>query len=83
MGSGTGDCREVQWLYPDIELVVETYGGEYNDKILVETAGGVGPDVMLLDSISVPYWAEKGILIDRTPYLERKLLISSTSSSPM
>lgn len=59
-------------LYPDIELVVETYGGEYNDKILVETAGGVGPDVMLLDSISVPYWAEKGILIDLTPYLEKE-----------
>jgi multiple sugar transport system substrate-binding protein len=60
--------EEFNQLYPDIELTVESYAG-YDDKILVETAGGVGPDIMLLDSISVPFWMEKDVLIDLTPYL--------------
>lgn len=64
-------AEEFNRLYPDIELIVESYA-EYNDKILVETAGGVGPDIMLLDSISVPFWVDTGILYDLNPYIAKE-----------
>lgn len=66
--------RAYERLYPGARVVQQSAGtgaAEYRERILTSMAGGVPPDVFLLDNIDVPAFVDRGTLLDLAPYLPR------------
>jgi multiple sugar transport system substrate-binding protein len=60
--------------HPGIVVQQQSAGtgqAEYRERILTSMAAGQPPDVFLLDNIDVPAFANRGVLLDLTPYLAR------------
>src|SRR5690554_4761764 len=56
---------------PSIEVEVEVAAwGEYWTKLQVQTAGGVAPDVFLINAPSFVDYMRRGMLLDLTPFIE-------------
>lgn len=43
----------------------------YHEKLLVEIMGGVAPDIMLINDKLLPEFAQKGVLLNLKPYIQR------------
>jgi multiple sugar transport system permease protein len=77
-----GDFKEIQALQDTIRAFERDYpgvtvrgervpaGGEYTQKLLIEQAAGLTPDVIFCGS-QFAQFAEKGMLLDLMPFVER------------
>lgn len=57
--------------YPQVRVTQEAIPSGYREKILTSMSSGAPPDVLLLDSIDVPTFADRGLLVDLAPYADR------------
>ncbi len=58
--------------HPGIAVQQQSAGAgqaEYRERILTSMVAGRPPDVLLLDNIDVPAFADRGVLLDLAPYL--------------
>ena len=58
-------------LHPGVRVVQESTGISYKEKILTSIASGNPPDVFLLDSIDVPAFVNRRVLLDLAPFAAR------------
>ncbi|HHW08629.1 MAG TPA: extracellular solute-binding protein [Firmicutes bacterium] len=56
--------------HPDIEVQLEVIA-DYFEKLMVQLAGGVYPDVLKVDAATISEMKPMGILEELTPYLEK------------
>ena len=63
--------RRFEQLHPGVRVVQESIGVSYKEKILTSIAAGDPPDVFLLDSIDVPAFVNRGVLLDLAPFASR------------
>ena len=47
-------------------------GPPYMEKVLTQFAGGAAPDVLFVEANNFKEFAEKGVLTDLTPYIEKE-----------
>ena len=59
--------------HPGVRVVNEPVSNqaEYREKVITAIASGSPPDVLLLDGIDVPSFADAGVLLDLTPFAAR------------
>ena len=59
--------------HPGVRVVNEPVSNqaEYREKVITAIASGSPPDVLLLDGIDVPSFAEAGVLLDLAPFAQR------------
>ncbi len=57
--------------HPGIDVEIVHIAARYNDKILTMMAGGLAPDVMMVEITPYPQFAAKGALLELTQYIER------------
>lgn len=59
--------------HPGVRVVNEPVSNqaEYREKVITAIASGSPPDVLLLDGIDVPSFAEAGVLLNLTPFAAR------------
>lgn len=70
--------RRFEELHPEVRVVQESTSISYKEKILTSMASGTPPDVFLLDSIDVPAFVNRGLLLDLAPFAGRVGLDLST-----
>lgn len=66
-----GIAEEFNRLNPGIRVIVESIPGNYKEKIMLATAAGTPPDVYLLDSVIMPTFTNRGLLVDLKPHAEK------------
>jgi len=54
-----------------LEMVQSNSGEDYQSKILTKIAGNVAPDVFHLDTIYLPYFVKKDVLLDLSQFLSQ------------
>lgn len=64
-------AREFMKRYPHIRVVIESIPTHYKEKIMTTMAAGTPPDVFLLDSVIMPTFVNRGLLVDLKPWAER------------
>ncbi|MGD8238071.1 MAG: sugar ABC transporter substrate-binding protein, partial [Armatimonadota bacterium] len=57
--------------HPGIDVEIVHIPARYNDKVLTMMAGGLAPDVMMVEITPYPQFAVKGALLDLGEYVER------------
>lgn len=58
--------------YPNIDIEVQALPWDQaHDKLLMAVASGEGPDVVQMGTSWIPEFADAGVLMDFTPYLEK------------
>lgn len=59
--------------HPGVRVVNEPVSNqaEYREKVITAIASGSPPDVLLLDGIDVPSFAQAGVLLNLTPFASR------------
>lgn len=59
--------------HPGVRVVSEPVSNqaEYREKVITAIASGSPPDVLLLDGIDVPSFAQAGVLLDLAPFAAR------------
>ncbi|MCI0435430.1 MAG: sugar ABC transporter substrate-binding protein [Gemmatimonadetes bacterium] len=59
--------------FPSIPVCFESLSGAgiYREKVLTSMAAGTPPGVFLLDGIDIPAFANRGVLLDLTPFAAR------------
>lgn len=57
----------------DLQMTMIQGFNDYMNQIKVRTAAGNYPDIMHLDLVTLNDFAQKGLLLDLTPYLDSKL----------
>jgi len=60
---------EFMRLNPDIKVELESIPESYEQKILTSVAANTAPDVFLLDSVIIPAFINKNVLLNLTPYI--------------
>lgn len=62
-----------QRAHPGVRVVNEPVSNqaEYREKVITAIASGAPPDVILLDGIDVPSFAQAGVLLDLAPFAAR------------
>jgi len=65
--------RAFEATHPGVRVVNEPVSNqaEYREKVITAIASGSPPDVLLLDGIDVPAFAESGVLLDLAPFADR------------
>ena len=64
-------AEEFMKLYPHIRIVIESIPYSYKEKIMISIAAGSPPDVFLLDSVILPTFINRGLLVDLRPYADK------------
>jgi multiple sugar transport system substrate-binding protein len=57
--------------HPEVRVTQEAIPNSYRERILTSMTSGAPPDVLLLDSIDVPAFVDRGLLVDLAPYADR------------
>ena len=60
---------EFMRLNPDIKVELGSIPESYEQKILTSVAANTAPDVFLLDSVIIPAFINKNVLLNLTPYI--------------
>ena len=60
-------------LGTDIQLTAIQSGDDYNNQLRVRMSAGNYPDLFTTDYVYLKEFAEKGLLLDLTPYLDKEL----------
>ncbi|MEO6443942.1 MAG: sugar ABC transporter substrate-binding protein [Gemmatimonadaceae bacterium] len=65
--------REFERAHPGVRVVNEPVSNqaEYREKVITAIASGAPPNVLLLDGIDVPAFAQAGVLLDLAPFAPR------------
>lgn len=65
--------RAFERVHPGVRIVNEPVSNqaEYREKVITAIASGSPPDVLLLDGIDVPSFAQAGVLLDLAPFATR------------
>lgn len=65
--------RGFERAHPGVRVVNEPVSNqaEYREKVITAIASGSPPDVLLLDGIDVPSFAQAGVLLNLTPFAAR------------
>lgn len=66
-----GLLREFERRHPGVRVVQESVPNQYREKMLTSFAAGTPPDVFLLDSVDLPAFVNRNLLVDLAPYLDR------------
>ena len=75
--------REFKKIYPDITVNIDHIPQNYTDKVLTEIAGGVGPDVMWIQSNgSFAPLVRKGLLLNLSVFFAKDKEIRSDDFFP-
>jgi len=64
-------AAEFMRRHPEVRVEVETIPTSYKEKILTSVAAGSPPDVFLLDSVIIPAFVNRDILVDLMPYIRK------------
>ncbi|PYI56271.1 extracellular solute-binding protein [Paenibacillus flagellatus] len=62
-----------QKLNVDLQLTAIASGEDYKNQIRVRLSGGNYPDLFSVDFADVKEFADKGLLLDLTPYMDKEL----------
>ena len=62
--------KEFERLHPNIIVKPIHIPTNYKETVLTSIAGGAPPDVLLLDSVIIPAFVGKDLLVNLTPYAE-------------
>lgn len=80
------ECEKAfEKLHPDVDVVIETIdGGSYTEKVILQAATGLGPDVIELwpGSYFEPL-VQEGLLLDLLPLFEREGLSIDRFVTPL
>lgn len=68
---------------PDIDIVPELNNQGYLEKLLMAIAGNAAPDIMVTEIVFFRRLAEKDVLVDLTPFVERDPNISENDYQPL